>query len=1068
MYAHGVRLSGYQLGEVLGRGGMATVFAARADDGTPVAVKIIAAEHASTAMFLAAFRREVRAVARLHHPRIVAILDYGRVPDDAPEGSAVAPGSPYYVMERVVGPTLAKRRPQSWPALRQVLLSILDALAHAHARGVIHRDIKPSNVLVDDAGAVKLADFGIADVREEVRDEEEHAAAGTPSYMAPEQIRGEEHRQGPWTDLYALGAMAWRLAVGEGPFVRDSPEAILTAHLTQPPPAFEPRFAVPPGFEGWLRALLAKAPFDRPRSAAAAARALAELHEELPPAEAGVRITLTELGTAPTFMQLIPRHGEGDAWRDGDPKGSGATGGGMGLVGIRVLPTVGREREGELLFAMLDRARRERAPEAVIVQGTAGVGKAHLIDAVGHRAAERGVAQRLFARFDELGGGLVGALRDHLQLQRAEGALEAIRAWLADWADGPESFYDSVVLASAMGFTPHRAQDDEVHEALVRVLRALARGGACWIRCDDVAANPDGARALARLLETPDLPLVLAIPVEEPAEADALARLGLRAERLPLDPLDDTQLAELVNHLLDLDDALLDGLVRKAEGVPLFALQLVEDWVERGWLVPGPNGLRLADGADPRLPPSLEALWSTRLRAHIGTDEDAWTALELAAALGVRVDNAEWAEACRFADVRMPTAPLERLFASSLLEPEPRGFRFGHGLLREALNARARVLGRWAAHRALAGEALDRVHRANGDAAERTGLLYRDAGRHVDAAERLERAARWAVERGRPTHALALSDAASREIAAMGAHTTLSAQVCTTRAFALSQRGEHEAAREAARDANRAAMRTGDLVLEATAARALATALRGLDSAAALAAYQRAARTAERAGVPHEVRRALLGAGWCHFLRGEPEATLSVLEEAARHATPRRVPADTRDEYLRAHALIELDRLDDAQALAESVRARNEAAQNPWLVALADVLLADIARHRGDVATAMVQLARAETWYASGQGASARRFRIARAFTWLEAGEVARAAAVFDIEQDDERAAPAGAFACAVRLQENARALRLLDALPPPISRDARRALTLAEQAAEAQGAEALATRIRELSAGAR
>src|SRR5262245_24170105 len=136
-------------------------------------------------------------------------------------------GSPFLAMELAnVGSLREHATPVDYPSVRHLLLQLLDALAHAHARGVLHRDVKPGNVLIfeDDLGrrAVKLADFGLAHALGRCPvDGELSATAGTPTYMAPEQHQGAWREFGPWTDLYALGCTAFRLVQGRPPFEGD-------------------------------------------------------------------------------------------------------------------------------------------------------------------------------------------------------------------------------------------------------------------------------------------------------------------------------------------------------------------------------------------------------------------------------------------------------------------------------------------------------------------------------------------------------------------------------------------------------------------------------------------------------------------------------------------------------------------------------------------------------------------------------------------------------------------------------------------------------------------------------
>jgi serine/threonine protein kinase/tetratricopeptide (TPR) repeat protein len=307
-----IRLGPFELHALVGRGGMAEVWRGiHVGQGVPVAIKVITARRAREAQFLQAFRNEVQAVARLHHPGIVLVLDHGEASPQAEhesEGRIVA-GSPYLAMELATWGSLDRvKLPLKWEDILRILLGLLDALAHAHARGVIHRDLKPGNILLaspsDLRPGIKLTDFGIAHALEhETRPGKEEASSGTPHFMSPEQFLGQWRDYGPWTDLYAVGCIAHSLASGNLPFVGETPLQLAWAHINQPPPRLVTDVLLPDRFESWLRRLLEKdlrQRFQRAADAGWALMMIAEAHRkkhpELPAPETWV--------FEPTFKQL--------------------------------------------------------------------------------------------------------------------------------------------------------------------------------------------------------------------------------------------------------------------------------------------------------------------------------------------------------------------------------------------------------------------------------------------------------------------------------------------------------------------------------------------------------------------------------------------------------------------------------------------------------------------------------------------------------------------------------------------------------------------------------------------
>ena len=259
----------YQVEAVLGRGAMGVIY--RAQDpalGRTVAIKLIRADlldGEERTEFLARFNQEARAAARCAHPNIVTIHDF-----------ALHDGNPFLAMEYVAGETLAAalRREGRFPPDRAVavMTQVLDALGAAHAMGIVHRDVKPANIMLLPDMRVKVADFGIARL-ESGGLTQTGAVLGTPSYMSPEQCRGEtvDGR----SDLFSAGAMLFELLTGERPFPGRTFTAIVQALMDPAPFEPGPRAAgLPPGLVAVVRRALAKRAADRFATAGAMAAAL--------------------------------------------------------------------------------------------------------------------------------------------------------------------------------------------------------------------------------------------------------------------------------------------------------------------------------------------------------------------------------------------------------------------------------------------------------------------------------------------------------------------------------------------------------------------------------------------------------------------------------------------------------------------------------------------------------------------------------------------------------------------------------------------------------------------------
>jgi eukaryotic-like serine/threonine-protein kinase len=257
----------YRLVELLGQGGMATIYRARDSQlERDVAIKILRPEYGADPDFIDRFRHEAQAAASLNHPGIVAVYDYG-----------TDPAGPYIAMELIEGEDLSTiiRRTGALPprAAARLVAQAARAVGAAHDRGIVHRDIKPGNLLVARDGRLKVTDFGIARAISESGLTLPGTTLGSVHYFSPEQARGEMAT--PASDIYSLGIVLYELLTGRRPWTGDTAAAIATARLTGAVPSPSAAHGgIPPSLEAIDRKALASNPDERFASAAEMAAAL--------------------------------------------------------------------------------------------------------------------------------------------------------------------------------------------------------------------------------------------------------------------------------------------------------------------------------------------------------------------------------------------------------------------------------------------------------------------------------------------------------------------------------------------------------------------------------------------------------------------------------------------------------------------------------------------------------------------------------------------------------------------------------------------------------------------------
>lgn len=251
----GQMLGPYQIISQIGKGGMATVYKAyHANMDRYVALKVVSNQLAENPDFLKRFQQEARLIARLEHPHILPVHDYGEFE-----------GIPYMVMRFLEAGTLKERlaAPISLAEVDRIFTQLANALQYAHDNGVIHRDIKPSNAMLDKLGDIFLTDFGVAKILEgSAQLTATGAITGTPAYMSPEQARGDKADRR--SDIYSLGVVLFEMLTGRVPFEAETPMAVLFKQIQDPPPPLSTvRPDLPYTLEPVLLKALTKDPADR-------------------------------------------------------------------------------------------------------------------------------------------------------------------------------------------------------------------------------------------------------------------------------------------------------------------------------------------------------------------------------------------------------------------------------------------------------------------------------------------------------------------------------------------------------------------------------------------------------------------------------------------------------------------------------------------------------------------------------------------------------------------------------------------------------------------------------------
>lgn len=733
-------LEHYQWIKHLATGGMGSTFeGVHQDTDTPTVLKTLRIQEGKERDRLRlAFNSEVEAIARLEHPHVARVFDYGHIKADTElAGRPIPSQSPYLIMAKAPGRPLSHEpMPLSTQALKAFLAQLLETLIYLHARGVTHRDLKPDNIIIDwrPEPHLTLIDFGLAQLHQP-QQEQTLVAAGTLAYMAPEQMSARlSAPQGPWTDLYAVGCIAFELATGQLPFEGETlhQQAISRQRGASLRPLQEA--SLPEGFDVWVASLLELEPQHRLRHAKDALNRLNELGSFASTSDSHLierssagdeRERAYSLGLdssvqfdsswiidqdEPTTLSFSSEPYEIEQaqvtlptqWKeDAAQAGHQLLNTGLGLFGLRRLPIFGRQEQQQVLWEALRAALERRAPHHVSLRGYAGEGKTRLATWLMVKAYEAGLPAALWVKHAERTSAdeaLAEAIWRELQLYGCDPHTQRYRVELHLGAL-PCSEQERKLLLNLL--LPHQAKDAEATPTTDPSLWALylnlrSRTSPLLLILDDLQFSQYMARVLGQLATLPPSALLIISTLRQDILESNSAVAKLLQSQLELMPHTPLQLGPLphqahralVQHILPVDPEHVDEIVARTQGNPLFSFYLLGDWVERGILSPGERGFTLPAGASLPLPQSIHSICidrHERLIARSEAPQPTRAALELAATLGHPISEQIWDKICALVALPQGLDLIELMGQLGLIQSTPIGWDFSHGMLRESL-----------------------------------------------------------------------------------------------------------------------------------------------------------------------------------------------------------------------------------------------------------------------------------------------------------------------------------------------------------------------------------------------
>jgi serine/threonine protein kinase/tetratricopeptide (TPR) repeat protein len=571
----------------LGEGSVGDVWLAQhRETGGHCAIKILHTQGDTRGSAERSFNREVRAMAKLSHPSIIEVYDFGRT----------IKGSPFVAIENVPGHSLGSyvKGAWTWPQLWGVMDGILAGLNHAHSRELVHRDLKPNNILVipmvSGLGAIKIVDFGIALTMPDA-DKVGRRIEGTPAYIAPEAAQGQISSIGPWTDLYSFGVILYEILTGRLPFYGRN---LLNHHQHTPPPELRIRSNVDAPIEllPIVSQLLEKFPSARYRSVASLRRALEalplpEYNESLPAIEEGEDSYLDFSLDSSIDFSLDESMADFAVQESLHPMTSTV---GIGLFHLRPPPLVGRKSSQEELESAAQTVLDGKGTSIVLIEGEAGLGKSRLVDWLRARVEEWGLMQVCTVRSEpqRSGGGLRQAIL------RMMGAPQATLAQADQVLHACLSSPKAIANARSALWPESDPTLSEVEAGIdlesrprvaAQLLLDVAGGHPLMFWADDAHWSPEGrVLRLMSLLASQHDQSVLLVATLRPTQRRTVrsmrrALFNQGAKLISLEPVPTQTLTTSLSALVKLPEGLVELACAHSGGNPLIAVEAVRGYL---------------------------------------------------------------------------------------------------------------------------------------------------------------------------------------------------------------------------------------------------------------------------------------------------------------------------------------------------------------------------------------------------------------------------------------------------------------------------------------------------------